>query len=233
MTIFPHLYHRKLAREIVIAQINHSKVDKPSNGAYAAGLHFTRPNHGKSHHLHSSLSKPSPSRSNASVALVSLLRLDNATSCLSSILEICESLTPGPCHAIDITREAIREGADAVIAVGGDGTLHEVVNGLFWAGKPVTSNVEEPSHSTALVLIPLGTGSDFAQTFGWKNDSYEAIERISKGVRSKIDVGVITGETGEEHYFINVADIHLSAKAGLYASKYKKFGKLCYVIGKR
>ncbi|KAK4266913.1 hypothetical protein QN277_023771 [Acacia crassicarpa] len=144
---------------------------------------------------------------------------------------ICESLTSGPCHAIDITREAIREGADAVIAVGGDGTLHEVVNGFFWAGKPVTSNVKEPSHSTALGLIPLGTGSDFARTFGWKNDTYEAIERISKGVRSKIDIGVITGETGEEHYFINVADIHLSAKAGFYASRYKKFGKLCYVIG--
>ncbi|XP_054783080.1 sphingoid long-chain bases kinase 2, mitochondrial-like isoform X2 [Prosopis cineraria] len=118
---------------------------------------------------------------------------------------ICESLTSGPCHAIDITREAIREGADAVVAVGGDGTLHE--------------------------LIPLGTGSDFARTFGWKNDPYEAIERISKGVRSRIDVGVITGENGEDHYFINVADIHLSAKAGFYASRYKRFGKLCYVIG--
>lgn len=63
---------------------------------------------------------------------------------------ICESLTSGPCHAIDITREAIREGADAVIAVGGDGTLHEVVNGFFWAGKPVSSQVKESTRSTAL-----------------------------------------------------------------------------------
>ncbi|KAL0309266.1 UNVERIFIED_CONTAM: Sphingoid long-chain bases kinase, mitochondrial [Sesamum radiatum] len=100
---------------------------------------------------------------------------------------------------------AIREGVDAVIAVGGDGTLHE--------------------------LIPLGTGSDFARTFGWKNDPHYAIERIAKGVRSQVDVGVISGESGEPHYFINVADIHLSAKAGYYASRYKKFGNLCYVIG--
>ncbi|RWR89464.1 Diacylglycerol kinase [Cinnamomum micranthum f. kanehirae] len=145
--------------------------------------------------------------------------------------KIHESLTSGPSHAIDITREAIREGAEAVIAVGGDGTLHEVVNGFFWAGKPVPHHDQGVSHATALGLIPLGTGSDFARTFGWKNDPHDAIERIAKGVRSRFDVGVINGESGEPHFFINVADIHLSAKAGYYASKYKRFGNLCYVIG--
>ncbi|KAK4418560.1 Sphingoid long-chain bases kinase, mitochondrial [Sesamum alatum] len=149
---------------------------------------------------------------------------------LSSDCNICESLTSGPCHAIDITREAIREGADAVIAVGGDGTLHEVVNGFFWGGKPVSSH-DQAVRATALGLIPLGTGSDFARTFGWKNDPHDAIERIAIGGRSHIDVGVISGESGEPHYFINVADIHLSANAGYYAARYKKFGNLCYVIG--
>ncbi|KAL0397933.1 UNVERIFIED_CONTAM: Sphingoid long-chain bases kinase, mitochondrial [Sesamum calycinum] len=149
---------------------------------------------------------------------------------LSSDCNICESLTSGPCHAIDITREAIREGADAVIAVGGDGTLHEVVNGFFWGGKPVSSH-DQAVRTTALGLIPLGTGSDFARTFGWKNDPHDAIERIAIGRRSHIDIGVISGESGEPHYFINVADVHLSAKAGYYASRYKKFGNLCYVIG--
>ncbi|GLT71118.1 hypothetical protein SLA2020_431590 [Shorea laevis] len=144
---------------------------------------------------------------------------------------IFESLTSGPSHAIDITREAIREGADAVVAVGGDGTLHEVVNGFFWDGKPVANHEREVSPPTALGLIPLGTGSDFARTFGWKNDPHEAIERIAKGLRSRIDVGVISREHGELHYFINVADIHLSAKAGYYASRYKRFGNLCYVLG--
>ncbi|XP_030541077.2 sphingoid long-chain bases kinase 2, mitochondrial [Rhodamnia argentea] len=143
---------------------------------------------------------------------------------------ICESFTSGPSHATDITRESIREGADAVIAVGGDGTLHEVVNGFFWAGKPIT-NHDTATCSTALGLIPLGTGSDFARTFGWKNDPHDAVDRIVKGQRSQIDIGVIGGENEELHYFLNVADIHLSAKAGYYASRYKRFRNLCYVFG--
>ncbi|KAF3441567.1 hypothetical protein FNV43_RR15481 [Rhamnella rubrinervis] len=150
---------------------------------------------------------------------------------LGTDYNICESLTSGPSHAIDITREAIWEGADAVIAVGGDGTLHEVVNGFFWAGEGVTNRDREATHSTALGLIPLGTGSDFARSFNWRNDPHEAIERIVRGQRTCIDVGVISGETKEFHYFVNVADIHLSAKAGYYASRYKKLGNLCYVIG--
>ncbi|RAL46267.1 hypothetical protein DM860_016700 [Cuscuta australis] len=157
--------------------------------------------------------------------------LPHLRSALSNNYNICESLTSGPHHAIDITREAIHEGADAVIAVGGDGTLHEVVNGFFCGGKPVSSHDPESTYSTALGLIPLGTGSDFARTLGWKNDPHDAIERILVGTKSRVDIGSISGESGEPHYFINVADIHLSAKAGYHASKYKKFGNLCYVIG--
>ncbi|VFQ94680.1 unnamed protein product [Cuscuta campestris] len=157
--------------------------------------------------------------------------LPHLRSTLSNNYNICESLTSGPHHAIDITREAIHEGADAVIAVGGDGTLHEVVNGFFCGGKPVSSHDPESTYSTALGLIPLGTGSDFARTLGWKNDPHDAIERILVGTKSRVDIGSISGESGEPHYFINVADIHLSAKAGYHASKYKKFGNLCYVIG--
>ncbi|KAL5143745.1 Sphingoid long-chain bases kinase 2, mitochondrial [Glycine soja] len=112
---------------------------------------------------------------------------------------ICESITSGPCHAIDITREAIREGADAVIAVGGDGTLHEVVNGFFWAGKPVVSQVKESTHSTALGVI-----------FSRKNDPHEAIERVARAC---------------------LTEFYRSAKAGFYASRYKRFGNLCYIIG--
>ncbi|XP_066306552.1 sphingoid long-chain bases kinase 2, mitochondrial-like [Miscanthus floridulus] len=150
---------------------------------------------------------------------------------LADQYNICECITSGPSHAIDVTREAIKDGADAVIAVGGDGTLHEVVNGFFWKGSPVRALDRGPDHSTALGLIPLGTGSDFARTFGWTNDPRDAIDRIVRGVKSKLDIGVMEGPNREPHFFVNVADIHLSAKAGYFASMYKRFGNLCYVFG--
>nr|CAB3502174.1 unnamed protein product [Digitaria exilis] len=124
---------------------------------------------------------------------------------LADQCKICECITSGPSDAIDVTREAIKDGADAVIAVGGDGTLHE--------------------------LIPLGTGSDFARTFGWTNDPRDAIDRIARGLKSKLDIGVMEAANRETHFFVNVADIHLSAKAGYFASMYKRFGNLCYVFG--
>ncbi|XP_031482996.1 sphingoid long-chain bases kinase 2, mitochondrial-like isoform X1 [Nymphaea colorata] len=144
---------------------------------------------------------------------------------------IHESFTTGPSHALVITREAIKEGMDAVIAVGGDGTLNEVVNGFFWDGKPLLAEGQGAKCKTALGLIPLGTGSDFARTFGWKNDPNQAIDCIAKGLKKHIDVGVTSQLGSKHHYFLNVADVHLSAKAGYYASKYKKFGNLCYVFG--
>ncbi|TQD74051.1 hypothetical protein C1H46_040407 [Malus baccata] len=110
---------------------------------------------------------------------------------LGADCNICESLTSGPSHAIDITRE--------------------VVNGFFWAGKPVTNYDRDATRSTAL--------------------GGQILPDHLAGQRSWIDVGVISGEDGEPHYFVNVADIHLSAKAGYHASSFKRFGNLCYVIG--
>lgn len=150
----------------------------------------------------------------------------------SRLGNVSQSLTSAPCHAIDITRQAILDGAEAVVAVGGDGTLHEVVNGFFSAGNPVSPHQKDVTCTpTSLGLIPLGTGSDFARTFGWNNDPRQAVERIVRGLKSRIDVGVISAQHKEPHYFINIADIHLSAKAGYYASMHKRFGNLCYVIG--
>src|SRR5580765_7108088 len=68
--------------------------------------------------------------------------------------------TKGPGDATNLAREALRGGADRVVAMGGDGTINEVVNGFFdeqgVAIKP----------SASFALIPYGTGGDFRRTMG-------------------------------------------------------------------
>ncbi|KAL2621008.1 hypothetical protein R1flu_001213 [Riccia fluitans] len=146
---------------------------------------------------------------------------------------VSEKFTSGPQNATQLTREAIHDGAAAVVAVGGDGTLHEVVNGFFDNGELIKSEDSESiGPKTALGLLPMGTGSDFARVFDLNKDINKAIDRLCRGEKKKIDVGrVIYGKERKEKFFINVADLHLSAKAGFFAGMHKQIGNLCYVIG--
>ncbi|KAI3780090.1 hypothetical protein L2E82_09977 [Cichorium intybus] len=93
-----------------------------------------------------------------------------------------KKLMIGPSHAIDITWEAIREGADAVVAVGGDGTLHEVVNGFFWGGKPITKHDSKVPRTTSLgvMLDPNGNsrGSGFV-AFSTPEEASQALAEMS------------------------------------------------------
>ena len=121
-------------------------------------------------------------------------------------LKFTEHLTSQPGDAIEATRKALSLGEDAVIAVGGDGTLNEVVNGYFDpSGKPVNP-------LAAIGLIPSGTGSDFRRTIGLNNrrDAGRAI--ISMTTRS-LDVMKVSyvGSAGlpVTRYSINVVSFGL------------------------
>ncbi len=70
-------------------------------------------------------------------------------------VEVLETERPG--HATDLARDAIKRGAESIIAAGGDGTLNEIVNGFFEDEEPIGSDV-------TLQIIPRGTGSDFFRT---------------------------------------------------------------------
>ena len=67
-------------------------------------------------------------------------------------------LTEAPQHAIQLTRDALAEGARLIVAVGGDGTVSEVVNGFFADGQPVAPQAE-------LAVIMRGSGCDFVRTY--------------------------------------------------------------------
>ena len=81
-------------------------------------------------------------------------------------LEFDAELTQHPGHATDIARTAVEQGFAHIICFGGDGTVHEVVNGLVMDGRI-------PS-GTVLSIIPGGTGSDFVRILGISRDPREA-----------------------------------------------------------
>ena len=106
--------------------------------------------------------------------------------------------------AIALTRRALRGGAQTIIAVGGDGTLNEVVNGFFEDGAPI-----HPAAKLAVLLR--GTGSDFAKTCKLPGTIEALTQAIKTGDASPCDVvqatlKPITREPSER-YFINVADV--------------------------
>jgi diacylglycerol kinase (ATP) len=113
------------------------------------------------------------------------------------------ALTTRPLEATEIAQRAVKESRPVVVAVGGDGTLNEVVNGFFHNGAPIPT-------TSKLAMVPLGTGGDFRRTMRIPLDSKAAIQVISTGLVRRLDAGCVTyqdhdGSTGVRH-FINIAD---------------------------
>jgi YegS/Rv2252/BmrU family lipid kinase len=106
-------------------------------------------------------------------------------------------------HAISLTQEGISEGFRNILTVGGDGTLNEVVNGVF------TSTVC-PTVDIVLSLIPVGTGNDWGRMFGIPLDYEKAVSIISDNRQMRHDVGIVSyfdGDGKKTRYFINIAGL--------------------------
>jgi YegS/Rv2252/BmrU family lipid kinase len=90
--------------------------------------------------------------------------------------------TDSPMHAALLAREA--SGYDTLVAVGGDGTAHEVLNGLM----------QRPAEDRpALGIVPTGSGNDYAHTLGIPDDLSRAVRLLATGTRTRVDVGVVNG----------------------------------------
>lgn len=106
-------------------------------------------------------------------------------------------------HAIDLSARGIAEGYRKIISVGGDGTLNEVVNGVFSTDVCRTTDV-------SLSMIPVGTGNDWGRMFGIPHDYNEAVKIIRNSDTLLQDVGLLTYHNGSEklnRYFINIAGL--------------------------
>jgi diacylglycerol kinase (ATP) len=136
-------------------------------------------------------------------------------------LEWVETQEPG--HAVVLAQEAAANGCDLVVAIGGDGTVNEVINGLM--------QVERRSGSTALGIIPVGSGNDFAWNAGIALDPLVACQRVIDGQMRVVDLGQIRESSGRQRYFCNGSGAGFDAQTALEVERFKWLrGVLIYLV---
>jgi len=121
-------------------------------------------------------------------------------------------LTQGPRDAAKIARRA-RTDFDVIVAIGGDGTISEIVPGMLFSGKP-------------LAIIPGGSGNDFVKSLHIPNNIEQAVDIIIRGTTREIDAGKINGA-----YFANAVGFGFDAAVNQasYAINHSKRGLLLYL----
>jgi YegS/Rv2252/BmrU family lipid kinase len=142
------------------------------------------------------------------------------------------AMTTGPLDATTITRHALNEGFERVVAVGGDGTINEVINGFFHQGAAINPEAE-------LALLTNGTGGDFRKTFGIGQTLDESLDRIANGRAHTIDVGRVKYISAEgkpgERYFANIASFGMSGEVVQRVNKAKLIkrlmGRFAFTLG--
>jgi len=122
--------------------------------------------------------------------------------------------TQSPKHATQLTQEALADGFKMVVAAGGDGTAHEVVNGLMAAA--------ERGVMGTLGVIPVGTGSDFAHGVGMPGTLREACHQLANGELRLVDVVRFSVDGGAPEYFDNAVGIGFDGVVTLEALKFKR-----------
>lgn len=152
-------------------------------------------------------------------------------------------LTERPKHASELARAAIRAGAKAVIAVGGDGTNNEVINGFFDEnGAPTVATAAAGTANapgverTAFGVVTSGTGGDFRRTFHWTTEPLDDLARLQRFQTRPIDIGKLTVTTDDgprTHFFVNIASFGVSGDVvNLVNTSSKALGaKLSFMIG--
>ncbi len=135
-------------------------------------------------------------------------------------LEIQETHAPG--DGIRATREAYAQGYRNFLAVGGDGTSYEIVNGLF----PESAGGEQ----VRLGFLPLGTGNSFLHDF-MERGTHHAIEALLARRTRPCDVMKLTHREGVL-YFINLLSMGFAADVAVLTNRrFKRFGHLGYLFG--
>jgi len=135
-----------------------------------------------------------------------------------SKFEVTWQLTKQRWHAFHIAKEYIKNGAQLLISVGGEGVMNEILNGMFAA-------FEELGRMPTLAMIPIGTGTDLSRTLHIPKDLRKAVDVIKHGREKIIDVGKIVfrheGRTWVR-YFINASDAGLGGSVARISNSVPK-----------
>ena len=113
-----------------------------------------------------------------------------------------------PTHAVELAKQAAEDGYEIVVAAGGDGTVHEVVNGLMQVPA---------SKRPKLGVVPLGSGNDFAHILGMHEKPDRALKQIMEAKPRKIDLGVVEDEHGRKEYWDNSINIGFGGSVNIYS----------------
>jgi diacylglycerol kinase (ATP) len=107
-----------------------------------------------------------------------------------------------PTHAVELAKQAGEQGYELIVAIGGDGTVHEVINGIMQLPE---------GKRPVLGVVPVGSGNDFAHAIGVSMKSDRALQHALNGTPSPVDVGVLVDDKGNREYFDNTLGIGFDA----------------------
>jgi diacylglycerol kinase (ATP) len=118
--------------------------------------------------------------------------------------KVVETEYPG--HATVIAKDAVKNGVKRIVAVGGDGTLLEVANGMI-------------GENAVMGIIPAGTGNDFIKAVGIPNDPDTALEILLREKHKRVDIGL----ADEKRYFLNISGTGFDVEVLKNTEKVKRF----------
>lgn len=124
--------------------------------------------------------------------------------------EVEVAFTERPGHGTELAERGAIAGHPLVVAVGGDGTFHEVVNGLMRA--------RTAAPEARVGLIAQGTGGDFRKSLGLEHRLDHYLAALSSGRERKIDVGGFKGGGKDHHYFVNILSCGMSGLVDKYVA---------------
>ena len=126
-------------------------------------------------------------------------------------------------HEIELVKNAIQQGFRNIISVGGDGTLHNIVNGVMMQRYVKSSDI-------TIAVLPIGTGNDWIKTYNIPNNIKKAIDIISERKTILQDIGQIEIATGKISYFNNVAGLGYDGYIAKKLQELKRLGSISYLI---